>query len=288
MTPSAYKARYEKLQVSLPGGGTVDVKVNQYKLKSAMSAADFTGRTKFIEAVNKNALDGEQHIDTTTKDSPDKTTSASVKVSAKALAAIAQYAFVGKGAPEHCQLILEYAAAWGLATPATQAGVQDYADKWLGLDCNGFVGNYLWHCYEGKNWDQQGVGNLDKGPDLRIDDYFGYPHPRKPISKWGDLNTAVSYLMVMVDDNGRIIPGGTGNAADSGHIVVTEPGRAREKTTTTAPAVWAVESTAGHSPGLWESWYSLVSVDKSTQIFTMKREEMIPGAQKLSFKIAPV
>jgi len=288
MTPTAYKALYEKIQVSLPKGGPAEVKVNQYKLKSAMSDADFAGRKAFLDALKKNTTDGDQHIDTTTKDSPDKTVSTNVKVSAKTLAAFAQYAFVGKGSPEQCQLILEFAAAWGLATPATQGGVQDYADKWLGLDCNGFVGNYLWHCYEGKTWDQQGVGNLDKGPDLHIDDYFGYPHPRQPIAKWDDLNTAISYIICMCNDQGKIIPGGTGKKEDSGHIVITEPGRFREKTKTTAAAIFGVEATAAHDPGLWESWYSLISEDKNTGIFKLKREEMISGHQTLQCKIAPV
>jgi len=51
------------------------------------------------------------------------------------------------------------------------------------------------------------------------------------------------------------------------------------------PAIRVVESTAAHSPGLWESWYSFVSV--SSGIFTLNREDM-QAAKRLNFKVVPV
>lgn len=50
--------------------------------------------------------------------------------------------FFGKGMPECCKLALQLAAAFGLVEP-TFAALQNYCDKYVGLDCNGFVGNYL-------------------------------------------------------------------------------------------------------------------------------------------------
>jgi hypothetical protein len=195
---------------------------------------------------------------------------------------MARYVFVGKGAPEHCQLVLELVDHWKLA-PSGPSGLQSYADKALGLDCNGFVGNYLWHVNGRHDWSSLGIRNQDEGPDFTIDAYF---HRRKSIHRWKDLNPARSYIMGLVDEKtGLIIPGGP--KSPPGHIAITEPGRFRPRTASQPPAVWAVESTVAHKPGLWESWYSVISEDGSG-IFTMKREAMVAHHQIKKFRIAPV
>jgi len=125
------------------------------------------------------------------------------------------------------------------------------------------------------------VGERDEGPNVSIDGYFDR---RRAIRRWEDLNPAISYIMGLVDTQGRVIPGG--HVANAGHIAVTEPGRFRPGTLGQPPAVWAVESTAAHEPGLWESWYGFISVDQSG-IFTMNREEMMAGHQIRRFRIAP-
>jgi hypothetical protein len=51
-------------------------------------------------------------------------------------------AFTGKGTPEICARALRLAEAFGLVAP-TVATMQTYCDNYVGLDCNGFVGNYL-------------------------------------------------------------------------------------------------------------------------------------------------
>jgi hypothetical protein len=195
----------------------------------------------------------------------------------KQISVMARYAFVGKGAPEHCQLVLQLVDHWKLAPD----GLQSYADNVLGLDCNGFVGNYLWHANRQQSWSSLGLGKHQEGPDVSIDGYFDR---RKAIRRWEDLNPARSYIMGLVKA-GKVVPGGS--ALNAGHIAITEPGRFRLATADQRPAVWAVESTAAHDPGLWESWYSFLSVDPSG-VFTMKREEMIAGHQIVTFRIAPV
>jgi len=57
---------------------------------------------------------------------------------------LARLVFVGKGSPEACQAVLQLANHWGLAPD-----VQTYTNSALGLECNGFVGNYLWHAQQG-------------------------------------------------------------------------------------------------------------------------------------------
>src|SRR5262249_20345097 len=53
---------------------------------------------------------------------------------------LARYVFAGKGSPEACQVVLQLVYHWNISTD-----LQGYADSALGLDCNGFAGNYIWH-----------------------------------------------------------------------------------------------------------------------------------------------
>ena len=101
------------------------------------------------------------------------------------------------------------------------------------------------------------------------------------MDSWDDLDTSRSYIFGLVDKSGEIIRGG--------HIIITEPGWRNNRVGKDGKpffAVWAVESTAGHTPGLWESWYT--KTDVNGQVFSIDREQMIPGSRFLSFKIAAV
>jgi hypothetical protein len=57
-------------------------------------------------------------------------------------------AAMGKGAPQDYQLALEWAVRSGKVKNPTQASLQTYCDEHLGIDCSGFVTNYL--CVIGK------------------------------------------------------------------------------------------------------------------------------------------
>lgn len=55
-------------------------------------------------------------------------------------------AAMGKGAPEDYALALEWAVRSGKIPNVTQATIQTYFDDHLGIDCSGFVTNYLVAC----------------------------------------------------------------------------------------------------------------------------------------------
>ncbi len=55
-------------------------------------------------------------------------------------------AAMGKGAPQDYELALEWAVRSGKIRNPTQASIQTYADEHLGIDCSGFVTNYLVAC----------------------------------------------------------------------------------------------------------------------------------------------
>jgi hypothetical protein len=303
MSPSQYKARYENLSVSLDNGPPATVRVNQYRLRSMNYKA--AANDAFISMLKKRGIDTELRVQTEsglvrvdpglsqTEDAYKKRTGIELvfseygaggqatKVDSRVTdwGALAHYTFLGKGSPEHCQIVLQLANHWGLAPD-----LQQYADDNLGLDCNGFVGNYLWHSKNGNPWMDLGVRNQDHGPDAWISGYFD---GKRLLASWDDLDTSRSYIFGLVDNSGNIIPGGPGSS--SGHIIITEPNRRNNRVGKDGKpffAVWSVESTAGHTPGLWESWYTCTAV--SNKIFSIDREQMIPGSRYLDFKIAAI
>jgi hypothetical protein len=55
-------------------------------------------------------------------------------------------AAMGKGAPQDCKLALEWAVLSRKIPTVNQATLQTYCDEHLGIDCSGFVTNYLVAC----------------------------------------------------------------------------------------------------------------------------------------------
>lgn len=293
MTPSKFKARYESLNVPLADGSTAQVRVNRYRLRSSTKFYNAVATEAFMAKLRARTPHAPIRIDAgpttfrtvkTSRDSSftvsETTTTAPQPVDSgfmSQLGAMSRYVFAGKGAPEHCQIVLRLAHEWGLASN----GLQRYADEALGLDCNGFVGNYLWHVKKGIDWQGLGLRSGDLGPDALISSYF---RGKKLLSSWEEIDPSRSHILGMVDADGNIMSGGPN--AKPGHIAITEPNRSRPPTQYKAPAIWTVESTAARDPGLSESWYSLISVDPKTKVFKLFREEASAGSNKLPFKIA--
>jgi hypothetical protein len=198
---------------------------------------------------------------------------------------LAHLVFAGKGSPEACQAVLLLANHWGMAP-----NVKTYAEVALGLDCNGFVGNYLWHAQKGNPWMDLGAEDHDLGPDSPIRSGYFDHYSSHLLDRWEALDTARMYILMEVGTDGKVINGG-GAAADAGHLVITQPGQRQDrpgKGGKISFAVRVVESTASHSPGLWESWYTCVSYDSSTKIFVIDREDMVAARRQIKFMIAAV
>src|SRR6266513_6451158 len=177
----------------------------------------------------------------------------------------------GKGSPEDCQITLEVAVILGVTSIDR---VQDYANKHIGLDCNGFVGNYIWHVLQKNPWNTFPTDDHQPGPSANIERimHWAKTHGRE-IKTVQDMSSSKMHVLGMVDGALKIMPGGPKSA--SGHIVITEPnlytahsfvfdsfggldlGLAK-KGAYGHPAYWAVESTGPeHKVGLHESWYAI-------------------------------
>ena len=301
MSPSQYKARYDRLPVSLGDGPPTVIAVNQYRLRS-MNYNETAARA-FLDALRKNGMDmvlrintpagpvrTDEHL-TEMERAFQKRTRVDATLHIEGVgggtsletttvanwALLARYVFAGKGSPEACQVVLQLAYHWELTT-----NVQQYANDALGLDCNGFVGNYLWHVKKTNPWYDLGVGNLDLGPDAHINEYF---NGKKFVSSWDEIDVNQTYILGMVDNAGNIIRGGPGG--NPGHFAITEAGQRQDRRTARGGATFAirvVESTGAHTPGLWESWYTHTGV--SNKIFDIDREEMVRAHRFYPFKIA--
>jgi hypothetical protein len=179
----------------------------------------------------------------------------------------ARKALFGKGCPEDAAVTLQLAARFGLAPGGD---LQAYCDKYLGLDCNGFVGNYLVHGLRGKDWDTGEPPWTANLADTTIDVIV-----RKngtAVTTVDDLLPTGTYLLALVGASGRVIPqveNGT-----FGHILITQPGQKWEsdylddKKGSKVWTMYSVESTGG--VGLVTAACQLVGVT-ADGIFTVKR-----------------
>ena len=178
-----------------------------------------------------------------------------------------RYPFAGKGSPEGIQAVLQLAATDGAGTSAlvSPGDLQKYCDDFLGLDCNGFVGNYLRHEVQGTSWWDSALSGDSISPNHLISDIWEKAAGVERESA-AEISSDDTNLMVLVNDSGNIIPGGS---PPHGHITLTQPGEYTSSEWhkpnlsvapgTIVPAVCVVESTAARKAdgtnGLARSWY---------------------------------
>ena len=174
--------------------------------------------------------------------------------------------FFGKGSPEEAQVTLQLADRFGLLKGGT---MQAYCEKYLGLDCNGFVGNYLVHGRRGGDWQSA----EPMGTDCLATKTIGVMLRANgaPVDDLDDLLPSSSYLLGLVGSSGNVIERFEGRSV--GHVVITQPptkwdSAYREgKTVRQVPTMWAVESTGG--VGLGE--HSAQFLSGKDGIFTVQR-----------------
>ena len=282
MSPSDYKDCYHRLQVPVIVDDKVqrwtEVRLDQYILITKIDLAantvtwdnnhpdnqaafdallgkltdHFAKRGATLTVHVKPALGGIEHAEFDTW---------------KELWYYARKPFFGKGTPEEAQITLQLAARFGLLEGGT---VQAYCDKYLGLDCNGFVGNYLDHGLREGDWqsaEPMGTAYLANKSIRPIIRGSG-----AAVTKMEDLVPVNSYILGLVGASGLVIDQYEGNSF--GHIVITQPPMKWEtpywegKKVRQVPTFMAVESTGG--VGLCERGAQFLGVDDNG-IFTVKR-----------------
>src|ERR1051325_4460612 len=153
VTPSKFKERYLNLPVKRKNGTVQTVRVGKYRLNGSnvdaellkayrnnvgRGADDITifteyGEVKISGDLRKQELRLQKKTHIKDIHLSMERDGHLVAASSTAVDLGGSYALLGKGSPEHCQVVLQLAERWNLA----KDGLQDYADKALGLDCNG-------------------------------------------------------------------------------------------------------------------------------------------------------
>ena len=133
MTPWEYAQRYLPVEIPGPAGTPIRVEIRRYRLGAPKAAKDQL-LSRVSDHFSKHKTDKAYRLTLTINGQPEQF------ASWRDLGYFLQAPFIGKGSPEDCQLVLQLA----LLTGYKSAGeLQGWADDNLGLDCNGFVGNYL-------------------------------------------------------------------------------------------------------------------------------------------------
>lgn len=280
MTPLEYAKRYWEMDVPL-ADGPVRVCVNRYLsgchssplLAKAQTLVDQVGESLTVRV---RTIFG--HLDERTYD----------KTSRKVLSGVLKDPFNGKGSPEEVQALLQVAVQCGFLKP-TQLSTFCSSGK-IGLDCCGFVANYIWHAVMRRPWD------VDMGKkDLAASNYIpAMMQAGRAIKTEADFTSLRSQSLVLAtaDSTGKVIPNGPG-----AHVMITEPNTlirmggqsfianpkgkstiqhegqsiaGRQKQIKEDVTFIVVESTGG-GKGLVSSRYRLLSVDEKTGLFCVKR-----------------
>jgi hypothetical protein len=192
-------------------------------------------------------------------------------------------AFWGKGSPEDCQIVLQLALVLGGIKPDR---LQSWADANLGLDCNGFVGNYLFHEVQQNGW-RLAPAKTEIGPSSTIDEYFRR-WAQDPIEDLSHVLPGRMQLIVRVDDAGHVIPRYSGGKV--GHIAITQPGESMGQSFVTDTmgfydmetarlgmygkfALRTVES-GGPVKGVQKNWMVFVQPSKVKGVFEVRRDNI--------------
>ena len=232
-TPADYAARFESITVPSPDGG-VDVasgiRVDRYLL--GVRPGGFDERVRLSQKIQKDLALRRKTDKTATIviriDTPGGIEERSYdglnhKLASDQLWKLLSYPYVGKGSPEGIQAILQLASVELPGSPALvkPANFQTYCETWLGLDCNGLVGNYLRHIWQGIPWSDVTTTASGVSPNNDIKAIWdGFDGTERTAA--ADVNFRELNLLVMVDKvTGKIVPGGPGGV--SGHIMISQP-----------------------------------------------------------------
>jgi hypothetical protein len=203
----------------------------------------------------------------------------------------------GKGSPEEIAAALYLVSKYKLydkkfaSDPA--AGVWDYSDRYIGLDCNGFVGNYLSRGRPEKAWDADPPGTAYLA-NTDIANIISRTCAQRPVATADEIVPVNTYVMAMTDANGRVIAR-FGPNGSVGHIFITLPGYRAEaiypfdgkfpyEKRAKVPTLQAAESTGG--VGLTLNKCQIVSATPDG-VFMVKRysHPMMPPLPFRAFRV---
>lgn len=278
MTPLEYLQRYYNLEVPVENeqGTTewVKVKISCYRL----GEDGLNSRETFLNKLRPHLDEKGETITVKVKSIYGE--EAQTFRSRGEIAPFVAAPFFGKGSPEDVQIVLQLAVRYGLIGK-TQADIQKYCEGdekaktqmgRIGLDCNGFVGNFLRHSIGGRQWVEKPGKNEYSWASTGITTLM--KDVGKRITKMDDFVFSEVYVLGLVNSAGKIIDRKEGKTV--GHVAISQPLTLLSKAVYKDgkkigehPALQVVEAT-GRGKGLVESEYEILEVDK-TGVFNVWR-----------------
>jgi hypothetical protein len=134
--------------------------------------------------------------------------------------------FAGKGSPEQCQVALQTVYRFHKAKSSIRSFLQQ---DFIGLDCNGFVGNYIQRVLGGTDtyW-RTADNNKDPGPTTLINDLLGGQGATNQIKDMKSMEPSDIHLFGFCDVSGNIYDPSKDDPTGFGHLMMTEPGTLKE------------------------------------------------------------
>lgn len=174
--------------------------------------------------------------------------------------------FVGKGTPEQAQIAIQLVYRF---RPVSTTLEQFVARNFIGLDCNGFIGNYVQRVVQEQDW-LSANNNQDPGPTTLIGDLLHGLGDM--VSSIQDIESEGTYLLGWCRADGSIRDPSHDHPTDFGHIMITEPDTIQS--TRIGRSVGVTEATAAGESKLRHLTYLLrdtVTRSEHGSIFRVQR-----------------
>jgi len=278
-TPVDYYQRYMDLSVPDPANGgdlATNISVGKYLL--GLKDEQTNARVALLRKLQKDLQAGKQHdsnykikvVANTDSGREEAEFSTITTQENDPLWMLIRYPYAGKGSPEGIQAVLQLVATDGPGQKALVSPdkLQEYCDDLLGVDCNGFVGSFIRNELQGVPWSDLTPKDDAVSPNNLITSIWS-DAPGTVLKSAAEVDADNTHLLVLVDANGDVIPGGK---PPHGHIMISQPGESLTTAWTKpnlgvpvgtdVPAICVTESTgakkADGTNGLARSWYHYV------------------------------
>jgi hypothetical protein len=190
-----------------------------------------------------------------------------------------RYPFSGKGSPEQAQLAIQLVYRYHKAgfTP------EEFVEKdFIGLDCNGFVGNYIQRVVQNTLW-LEAQNDKDPGPTTLIGDLLARQGRANEITDVNDLTPEEIYLFGWCDADGFIFDPKDERGSSFGHIMITEPGTLEQ--VDDGWKIGVVEATAAGNRELRHLDYTITGATKA-QFGTVFQVLRGSASDKMNVRVA--
>jgi hypothetical protein len=240
--------RMDPLNAELPPGDWQKTRVASYRLGQAEGGY----RMSFWSDIRKHIDDpkGKEAIQVVVKTIDGKIETKLYR-SYGELAYSAVSSWIGKGNPEEAQIALQLRYRF----QKVKLALPDFAKaSFIGLDCNGFVGNYISRCVNGNGWYRRKPEH--PGCESFIRSLYQLGTPIRTMEALAQERNS-TLILALCDQTGYIADHGPNGLV--GHIMITQPGELTANGKTVTATV--LESTP--PMGLVESPYDFLSVNKA-------------------------